>query len=181
MIKFIKYVTYILYICAVMLIFQGCDTTNEKSNEDIQQDTKLNMYTLNLQDDVYFLMGMNFALFQKILDNEAVDIYEQNSVERMCEHYYQLKNGVAVNISNDQIISVGTFYYDDSLEYTTPSLLGINGNDDYKSVIDKLGEPYYDDPNSTPPSVVYLVRYQTYVKIFFNNNTGKVAYISCFQ
>lgn len=177
----IKHINYVIYLCAVMLIFQGCDTTKERNSEDVPQDTKLDMYTLDLQDDVYFLMGMDYTLFRKILDDEAVDIYEQDPEKWMSEHYYQLKNGVGLNISYDHIISVGTFYHDDSLKYPVPSLLGINGSDDYESVIDKLGEPYNDDPNSTPPSVVYLVRYQTYVKIFFDINTGKVAYISCFQ
>lgn len=177
----IRNIILVIYLCVVMLIFPGCDRIREGNTEDNKQNTKLDMYTLDLQDGVYFLMGMNYTLFQEILDNEAVDIYEQNSEERMSEHYYQLKNGVGVNISYGHIASVGTFYNDDSLEYMVPSLLGINGNDDYKSVIDKLGEPYNDDPNSTPPSVVYLVRYQTYVKIFFDSNTGKVMYISCFQ
>ena len=151
----VKYI-YVIYLCALMLVFQGCDTTKERNSQDIQQDIKLDMYTLDLQDDVYFLMGMDYTLFKKILDDIEVDIY-------------------------DHVTSVGTFYNEDSLEYMMPSILGVNGNDDYKSVIDKLGTPYYDDPNSNPPSVVYLVRYQTYVKIFFNINTGKVAYISCFQ
>lgn len=176
----IKHV-YVIYLCALMLIFQGCDATKEMDSEDIQQDIKLDMYTLDLQDDVYFLMGMDYTLFKNILHDNAVDIYEQDLEKRMSEHYYQLKNGVGVNISYDYVTSVETFYHDDSLEYTMPSILGVNGNDDYKSVIDKLGTPYYDDPNSNPPSVVYLVRYQTYVKIFFDIDTGRVAYISCFQ
>lgn len=175
----VKYI-YVIYLCTLMLVFQGCDTIKERDPED-QQDIKLDMYTLDFQDDVYFLMGMDYTLFKKILDDDSVDIYEENSVERMSEHYYQLKNGVSFNINYDHITSVGTFYYDESLEYTVPSLLGVNGDDDYKSVIDKLGEPHYNDPDSDPPSVVYLVRYQTYVKIFFDINTGKVSYISCFQ
>jgi len=173
----VKYV-YVICLCASMLAFQGCDMIKEK---DLGDQQKLNMYTIDFQDDVYFLMGMEHTLFKEILDDDAVEIYEQNSEERMSEHYYQLKNGVTVNINYDHITSVGTFYYDDSIKYMIPSILGVNGNDDYKSVIDKLGEPYNDDPNSTPPSVIYLVCYQTYIKIFFDINTGKVAYISCFQ
>jgi len=177
----VRKVIFSIYLCLITTIIVGCNVIPENNVGNIQQDTTLNMFTLDFQEDVYFIMGMDYALFQKILDKDAVDIYEQNSEERMSEHYYQLKNGVTVSISNDQIFSVGTFYYDDSLEYPVPSLLGINGDDDYKSVINKLGEPYYDDPNSIPPSVVYLVRYLTYVKIFFDSETGKVSYISCFQ
>jgi len=99
----------------------------------------------------------------------------------MSEHYYQLKNGVGVNINNNYVISVGTYYYDESIEYATPSLLGITGDDNYESVINKLGKPYYDDKESSSLSVVYLVQYEKYVKIFFDSDTSKVSYITCFQ
>jgi len=170
----------LITFCVMMLVLTGCNKQGS-IQENSLQNSKLNMFTLDFQDDAYFLMDMDYALFKKILDNGAVDIYEQDSEERMSEHYYQFKNGVGVNINNNQVTSVGTFYYDDSIEFPVPTLFGINGDDDYESVISKLGTPYNDDPESTSPSVVYLVRYMTYVKIFFNSETGKVSYISCFQ
>lgn len=170
----------LITFCLMTLVLMGCNA-NESTQGDSPQNSKLDMFKLDFQDDVYFLMGIDYSLLQKIIDTDAVDIYEKDSEERMSEHYYQLKNGVSIRITGNQVISVGTFYYDDSIEHPAPSLFGINGDDDYESVISKLGTPYYDDPESTPPSVVYLVRYMTYVKIFFDSETGKVSYISCFQ
>lgn len=171
----------ILMVCAMMVIGIGCKGLTGTDGNGLPPSQNLDILTIDVGDDVYFLMGMDDTLFQKILNQDAVEIYEQNPEERMSEHYYQFKNGVTVNISYDQVISVGTFYYDDSLEYPVPTLLGINGEDDYESVISKLGTPYYDDPDSSPPSVVYSVQDRTYIKIFFDSETGKVAYISCFN
>lgn len=105
-------------------------------------------------------------------ENDAIDIYEKASEEKISEPNYQFKNGAAVNNNTDD----HAFYYDNSIIN-----LGINGDDDYESVISKLGTPYYDNPEPTPSSVVYLIRYKTYVEIFFDKETGKVSYISCFQ
>lgn len=42
---------------------------------------------------------MDYTLFQKIADQNAIEFYEQNPGDRMSEHYYQFINGVTVNIS----------------------------------------------------------------------------------
>lgn len=182
-----------IFICLITILLMGCNknddpgdltqggTTQDVPNNGSIQNDKLKMFNVDFQDDVYFLMGMDYTLFQKIIEDEVIEIYEEDSEERMSEHYYQFKNGIGVNINNNQVTSVGTFYYDDSIEFPVPTLLGINGDDDYESVISKLGTPFNDDKESTPPSLVYFVRYMTYVKIFFDSETGKVSYMGCFQ
>lgn len=99
-------------------------------------------------------------------NNDAIEISEKDSAERMSELNYQIKNSTADH----------AFYYDDVIVY-----LDINEDDDYESVISKLGTPYYDNSESSPPSVVYLRMHKTYAEIFFNKETGKVSYISCFK
>ncbi|WP_313344108.1 hypothetical protein [Sedimentibacter sp.] len=110
------------------------------------------------------LLGCNQKENQE--NNDAIEISEKDSAERMSEQNYQFKNSTADHV----------FYYDDVIVY-----LDINEDDDYESVISKLGTPYYDNSESSPPSVVYLRMYKTYAEIFFNEETGKVSYISCFK
>lgn len=112
----------------------------------------------------FILFGCNQKENQE--NNDAIEISEKDSEEKMDEQRYQLKNGTADH----------AFYYDDVIVY-----LDINEDDDYESVISKLGTPYYDNSKSSTPSVVYLRMHKTYAEIFFNEETGKVSYISCFK
>ncbi len=107
-------------------------------------------------------------------DNDAVEFYEKNSLGRIDDSNYQFKDDSAINDTNDDHVVTAELFYDaDAIVY-----LGINSDDDYESVIRKLGLPYYDNPKFSPPSVVYLLRYnKTYAEIFFNEKTGKVSYI----
>lgn len=170
-----------LTICFVIPTVIECSESTGGDAKSFDVNHKLNITALDLQDDIYFLMGMDYVLFQEIVNQDAIDIYEQNSEERMNEHYYQFKNGVDVNISHGHVISAGTYYYDDSLRYPVPTILGINGEDDYESVVRKLGTPYYDDPYSNPPSIIYSVSDNTYIKMFFDSETRKVSYADCFK
>ncbi len=111
------------------------------------------------------LMGCN-QKESKQKDNGAANIYDKVSAEKMSEPNYQPDSSAANH----------AFYYDDVIVY-----LGIDENDNYESVINKLGTPYYDNKEPAPSSVVYLKGYKTYVEVFFNEKTGKVSYISCIQ
>ena len=99
-------------------------------------------------------------------NNDEIKISEKDSEERMSEQNYQFKNSTAEH----------AFYHEDIIVY-----LDINEDDDYESVISKLGTPYYDNSESSSPSVVYLRMYKTYAEIFFNEETGKVSYVSFFK
>lgn len=99
-------------------------------------------------------------------DNVEIDSHEENSAEEMAEQDNQLENDTSVH----------AFYYDDAILY-----LGINEDDGYESVISKLRRPYHKNSESTPLSLVCLLYRKTYAEIFFNEETGKVSYISYFK
>lgn len=89
-------------------------------------------------------------------DNDKAEIYSDEEENGIGDHAF--------------------YYYEDFISH-----LGINRDDDYESVISKLGAPYYENTESIQPSVAYLVKDRIYVVIFFNEETGNVFYISSFK
>lgn len=167
----------LILLVIIAVAFSGCSFTSSKLQKSADEIENIPVFSeIDFSQDIYFIMDMKYELLKEFLDSESVLLYEKDNAERMCDDYYQLKNGVEIQIRNNVVTSVGAYYDGIETEHK-PTLMGIDNSYDKNAVKATLGQPYSEDENS----LVYNPRYETYIKYFFDADTQKVVYSSCFN